>query len=85
KSRTATVAGKQVTVYSGVDDDKCNVLTAVELLPNSGNALSVNRRGQVKVQLKFREALDEPVDVVIYTQYLSIVKIDGNKQVIFDH
>ena len=56
-----------------------NVLTAFNLLPNSGNSLSLMRNGQVKLSLKFREALDEPVNAVVYCMYQSVLELGRNK------
>lgn len=58
---------------------------AIELLPNSGNFLSVNKRGQLKVSLKFRTALDKNINVIVYCQYQSVLEIDADKRVILDH
>jgi hypothetical protein len=56
----------------------------VDLLPNSSDSLSLNRRGQVRLSLKFREALDKAVTAVVYLQYQSIIEIDRNQNVIFE-
>jgi hypothetical protein len=61
-----------------------NVLAAVELLPNSGNALTSNRRGQVKISLKFKKSLAKAVTVLIYCQYQAVFEMDKNRQIIFD-
>ena len=63
---------------------KGNTLIAIELLPNSGDSLSVNRRGQVRLSLKFREALPSAVTAIVYCQYQSIIEIDKNLNVIFE-
>ena len=55
------------------------MLTAFSLLPNSGNSLSLMRNGQVKLTLKFRQALDEPVNAVVYCMYQSILELGKNK------
>ena len=56
-----------------------NVLTAFTLLPNSGNSLSLIRNGQVKLSLKFRQALDEPVNAVVYCMYQQVLELGRNK------
>jgi hypothetical protein len=55
----------------------------VELLSNSGNALSVNKRGQLTVSFKFGTALPEPVVVVILAQYQSLITISGEGEINF--
>ena len=60
------------------------VLTAFQLLPISGNALSVNRRGTIKLAVKFRTPLPEPVNVILYCQYQSLIELGKNGQCTLD-
>ena len=55
----------------------------MELLNNTGSALSVNKRGQLSVSLKFGSALAEPVVCVILSQYQAVITLDANGQVGF--
>lgn len=61
-----------------------NVLCAFELLPISSKALSINRRGQVKISMKFKSALDKPVNAIIFCMYQSMIEIGHDKHVILD-
>jgi len=61
-----------------------NVLIAAELLPNQPDSLTVNRKGQIKIGLKFREALAESVTAIVFVLYQSCIEIDRNKTVILD-
>ena len=61
-----------------------NALIAIELLPNSGDALSVNRKGQVRLSLKFKVAVPKALTGVAYLQYQSIIEIDNYSNVIFE-
>ena len=56
-----------------------NVLTAIELLPNQAGSFAVNKKGQVKLNLRFSSPLDENVTAVLLCQYQSVVEIDNNK------
>ena len=61
-----------------------NTLIAIELLPNAGDALSVNRKGQVRLSLKFKSALTQTLVGIAYLQYQSIIEIDKHSNVIFE-
>ena len=62
-----------------------NTLIAIELLPNAGDALSVNRKGQVRLSLKFKSNLkDKTLVGVAYLQYQSIIELDRHSNVIFE-
>ena len=60
-----------------------NVLLAVELLSNTGNAFSVNKRGQLTVNFKFGSSLTEAVVVVVLAQYQSLITLSGNGEINF--
>ena len=61
-----------------------NVLVAFELLPNIPQALTVNRRGQVKISLSFQTALAHPVVAVVYCDFQSVLEIDRERNVTLD-
>ncbi|CAG7820850.1 unnamed protein product, partial [Allacma fusca] len=72
---------------NGLDRDNYtagNCLVAIELLPNSGNFLSVNRRGQIKISMKFKSPLDQNINVLVYCQNQAVIEIDAEKRVILD-
>jgi hypothetical protein len=46
---------------------------------------SVIKKGALKVELKFAEALKETISVLMYCEYDSIIEIDGNRQVYSDY
>ena len=52
-----------------------NVLVAVELLPSMSDALSVNRRAQVKLSLSFRQPTAEAITAIVYCLYQNILEL----------
>ena len=61
-----------------------NCLICVELLPSSNQGLCVNRKGQIRLTLKFRSNLPENTSAVVYCSYQSIIEIDSHSSVIFE-
>ena len=59
-------------------------LIAIELLSNLGSALSVNKRGQIKVNLRFEKPLEQTINVILWCQYQAVIEISKDKQVFFD-
>jgi len=59
-------------------------LTAIEILPNQAGSFAVNKKGQIKLSLRFGGALDENVTVLLVSQYQGVIEIDQYKQVTFD-
>ena len=67
------------------DYPKGNTLIFFDLQPTStGGRYQIERTGQVKIEIKFAEALTEPVNCIVYGQFQSIIKIDGRKNVYAD-
>ena len=46
---------------------------------------SVIKKGALKVELKFSEALTETISVLLYCEYDSIIEVDLNRQVLTDY
>ena len=70
---------------NGIDVDNYkqgNCLVAFNLLPSSGDSLSLNRHGQIKLNLKFKTSLTDPVTVVVMLQNQAIIEIDKFKEVV---
>ena len=61
-----------------------NCLVAFELLPVMNDALSINRRGSVKLSLEYRESTTVPLTVIIYCMYQRVIEIDANRNVLLD-
>jgi len=59
-----------------------NAMYVFELMPVAGNGLfSQEREAQVKVEIKFAQALTEPINVIVLGQFQSVIQIDHNKNV----
>ena len=70
---------------NGIDVDNYtngNCVVAFSLLPSSGDSLSLNRHGQIKLALKFKTSLADPITVVVLCQNQAIIEIDKFKQVV---
>ena len=72
---------------NGINRDnytKGNCLVAFEIFPIIGNSFSVNKIGQIRLAVRFKETLPENINVIVYSQYQSILEIDSNRQIILD-
>jgi hypothetical protein len=72
---------------NGINRDnytKGNALIAFELFPTAGDTFTVNKQGQIRLSLKFKNKLSENINVVVYTQYQSLLEIDAEQNVILD-
>ena len=58
------------------------VLTCFKLLPVNGSALSVNRKGSVKLSAKFRSPLSEAVNILVYCQFQGLLELTKEKSII---
>lgn len=62
-------------------------LIAFDLTPDlmdGDNCYHVIKKGNIRLELKFSQALPNPVNVVVYGEYDSAIKIDKNRSVITD-
>ena len=62
--------------------DTGNCLIGVEILGSTKASLPVQRKGQIKLNLRWGTALDENIVVVCLLQYSSLLTIDEHKQVL---
>jgi hypothetical protein len=46
---------------------------------------NIIKKGALKIEIKFGEALSETISVLLYCEYDSIIEIDLNRQVITDY
>ena len=58
-----------------------NCLLAVEFLPTSGAALAINKKGSVKVSVKFRSATTQNLTAIVLCMYQAIIEIHPDKTV----
>jgi hypothetical protein len=62
-----------------------NTLFVFDVQPTaSGGRFQIPRAGQVKLELKFSEALANPINVIAFGQFQSIIEIDNNRNVYVD-
>ena len=52
-------------------------------LRNMSDGFSIPRHGNVSIHLKFKKQLNDPVTVIVYPEYPSVMYINNNKQVTF--
>jgi len=62
-----------------------NTLIVFDLLPSIGSKRhQLERVGQVKIELKFSEALAAPINIIAHAQFQSYIQIDKNRNIILD-
>ena len=72
------------TLGNGITRDNFtlgNNLLAFEIFPIVGNTLSMNKMGSIRISVKFKEPLPENINVIVYSQYQTLLEIDGNRNV----
>lgn len=63
-------------------------LYAVDLTPDlaaSENHVSINKSGNIAIDLKFEKALPETVNLVVYAEYRNVIEIDKSRGVVTDY
>jgi hypothetical protein len=48
-------------------------------------AFQLIKQGNLKVEIHFAEALTATINVIMYAVFDNVIKIDRNRQVLFDH
>jgi hypothetical protein len=62
-----------------------NVLAVFDIQPTAGpGRFQLPRSGRVKVEVRFKEALSDPVNLIVYGQFQSLIQIDRNRNVYVD-
>lgn len=63
-------------------------LYAVDLTPDlaaSEDHVSINKSGNIAIDLKFEKALPETVNLVVYAEYRNVIEIDKSRGVVTDY
>jgi len=62
-----------------------NTLIVFDLQPSTGGKrYQLERTGQVKIELKFSEALSAPINIIAHAQFQSYIQIDINRNILLD-
>jgi len=68
------------------DYSQGNALYVFDLSPDltDDEKFDLLRTESVRLQLKFAEALTDPITLIVYAEYQNLIEIDRNRNVIYD-
>ena len=62
-----------------------NCLYAFRLAHESDGVFDLTHNGSIRIDLKFAQALQDTVNVVVYAEYENVVQLDHNRNIILDY
>jgi len=85
-SRTGKVFKAEGNGLDRTSFSKGYALYAFDLTPDLGqdDHFNLSKQGSVRLVLKCHDALTENVSVIAYAEFLNVVEIDRNRNVIYD-
>ena len=52
---------------------------------NDGSHFNVTKHGNLRLELRFKEALTVTINVIVYAEFDNVIEIDSSRNVLFDY